>query len=317
MSDSDPSLNPTPSLRDALSKRGQLPEGDGLSIGDLSQATGVSTHVLRIWERRYGAPQSKRRPSGHRRYPGSEVSRIRLVVQALEMGYRPRRVVSAPVEELLELMSLRVTQTPNSLIERWITATHQFDDAFLNQAMLNEWWSRGPLKFVSEVAAPFVERLGEAWRMKELDIAHEHFVAEKLYDFLSSQWRPLNSRMVSRPLVLATLPGEGHRMGLQFVAIVAMVARVKVVFLGADTPIEEIQAAARQVNALGVCISISRNLSRPRVIAQIEKLKKGLGESSILIAGGKGAPTEVGGFYHFNDFSSFHDWLIQIQKTIH
>ena len=31
-----------------------------LSIGELSDITGIGVHTLRVWEKRYGAPQKKK-----------------------------------------------------------------------------------------------------------------------------------------------------------------------------------------------------------------------------------------------------------------
>ena len=41
-----------------------------LTIGELSEHTGLSTQLLRTWETRFGFPEPTRLPSGHRRYTG-------------------------------------------------------------------------------------------------------------------------------------------------------------------------------------------------------------------------------------------------------
>jgi MerR family transcriptional regulator, light-induced transcriptional regulator len=57
-----------------------------LSIGDVVAATGVGEATLRAWERRFGFPAPRREPSGHRRYSGEEVERIRAVVRERDRG---------------------------------------------------------------------------------------------------------------------------------------------------------------------------------------------------------------------------------------
>jgi DNA-binding transcriptional MerR regulator len=57
-----------------------------LSIGDVVAATGVGEATLRAWERRFGFPSPRREPSGHRRYSGDEVERIRAVVRERDRG---------------------------------------------------------------------------------------------------------------------------------------------------------------------------------------------------------------------------------------
>jgi len=48
-----------------------------LSIGDVVTATGIGEATLRAWERRFGFPEPRREPSGHRRYSAADVERIR------------------------------------------------------------------------------------------------------------------------------------------------------------------------------------------------------------------------------------------------
>lgn len=61
-------------------------EEPALSIGDVVAATGVGEATLRAWERRFGFPSPRREPSGHRRYSGDEVERIRSVVRERGRG---------------------------------------------------------------------------------------------------------------------------------------------------------------------------------------------------------------------------------------
>ncbi len=75
-----------------------------VSIGELSRETGISIDCLRIWERRYGSPKAERRPSGHRRYPREEITRLKAVAKALAAGYRPGKVANASLDELNNLL---------------------------------------------------------------------------------------------------------------------------------------------------------------------------------------------------------------------
>ncbi len=59
-----------------------------LSIGDLADATGVSTATLRIWETRHGFPEPTRLASGHRRYGETDVRAVRRVVDLRDSGVR-------------------------------------------------------------------------------------------------------------------------------------------------------------------------------------------------------------------------------------
>src|SRR5690606_29660702 len=76
-----------------------------LSIGALSNVTGIPVETIRSWERRYGFPRAERKPSGHRRYPASTVTRVRRIAQAIAAGYRPADVVPASEKALDALLA--------------------------------------------------------------------------------------------------------------------------------------------------------------------------------------------------------------------
>jgi DNA-binding transcriptional MerR regulator len=61
-------------------------EDAALSIGDVVAATGVGEATLRAWERRFGFPEPRREPSGHRRYSRGDIERIRSVVRERNRG---------------------------------------------------------------------------------------------------------------------------------------------------------------------------------------------------------------------------------------
>src|SRR3984893_12841576 len=57
-----------------------------LRIGELSRRVGVSDHVLRAWERRYGLLQPVRSPGGYRLYSDADERRIRRMQAHLARG---------------------------------------------------------------------------------------------------------------------------------------------------------------------------------------------------------------------------------------
>jgi DICT domain-containing protein len=57
-----------------------------LTIGDLSNRTGVAEATLRVWERRYGFPRPVRTPSRHRRYSDEQVELIERVLSLRAAG---------------------------------------------------------------------------------------------------------------------------------------------------------------------------------------------------------------------------------------
>ena len=111
-----------------VSVSGQVALAD-LSIGALSQATGVPVDTLRTWERRYGYPLPTARSEGsHRRYSAETVGMIQLIVRALELGHRASAVVGRDSSELQRLIGqaeqrLAPLTADEQLVKGWLELT--------------------------------------------------------------------------------------------------------------------------------------------------------------------------------------------------
>src|SRR5688572_21434727 len=69
-----------------------------------ARLSGVSPHVIRIWERRYGAVVPARSATDRRLYTQSDVERLSLLRRATEAGHSIGLVATLPTNELEELV---------------------------------------------------------------------------------------------------------------------------------------------------------------------------------------------------------------------
>ena len=298
----------------AIQKPGNL-----LTIGELSKRTGITTHTLRIWEKRHGAPQAIRLPSGHRRYPQHEVERLVVVSKALKLGFRAGKVVGGTLEELNRLLGLETSDSsgePSSipiddsiLLNQWIQWITQYDEENFEMEMHRQWGQRGPLEFVIHLAAPLVTRIGKEWQDGNLSVAHEHFATGILNNFLASRWRRQNDRKDGPTVVLTTLPGESHLLGLQMCATVLSVTDCKIVSLGLDVPEEEIIATVERCESPLLCVSVSEWYGVSQAKPILWRLRKQLGRHTDIVVGGGGAPKNLDGIKVINDFNELYQQL--------
>ncbi len=71
-----------------------------MTIGKLAEKAEVGIETIRFYERQGLVPEPPRTESGYRKYPESEVERIRFIKRAQELGFS--------LAEIKELLSLRV-----------------------------------------------------------------------------------------------------------------------------------------------------------------------------------------------------------------
>ena len=296
-----------------------FPTDDQLSIGAVSRATGIPTETLRTWETRYGFPVPQRRPSGHRAYPVSIVPRLQRMAEALARGHRAAQVVGASDTELADLLGLGpgpgtsaagpdpdAASRPVEILD----AVALFDGVRLTRTLHADWARLGLLDFLERRVAPLLEAMGNGWRSGRFDVRHEHFLTERLSDLLRSVRLPYDDRSRGPVIVLATLTGETHGLGLLMAALVIAAAGGRAANLGVDVPVREIARAARELHGRAVGISISPSCAGAASARQLTQLRSLLPRRMALLLGGAGAPmSRRAGIQRVSDLRALDGWV--------
>jgi methanogenic corrinoid protein MtbC1 len=273
-----------------------------LSIGALSRATRIPVETLRTWERRYGVPVAIRNSSGHRQFPAAAVDHLRRITALLDQGYRPGEILGLPDDELDGLLGLaarpRAAKAPDSRtavdpsIESMVRAIEQFDRVSLVAALRTNWARLGPLRFLEDCVTPLLFAVGTGWEEGRLHIRHEHFASECVSDVLRELREPFDRRAAGPRVVLATLTGDLHEGGLLMASMVIALRGHRVLYLGTDTPVEQIAAAVRDGEGDLVVLSVSSTIPRSRAETAVEELRGLLPRRVPLWLGGIGAPVK-------------------------
>lgn len=290
-------------------KTGPISEGGAvsysvLSIGALSKATGVPVETLRTWERRYGFPAPVERiDSGHRRYPLASVERLRLVLRALELGHKPSIVLPASPATLHDLLALapsdpseaprreqRRAAAPvgGNFVERCLYWVGQLDGEGLVVELERALSNVGSMEFLSSCLGPFLRALGDCWHRGEVEVGHEHFASEYVREFLTAHWRPMSNRSDGPRVVCATLAGEEHVLGLHMAAMALSLAGARVIFLGANTPVDDVVRAVGEQGAGAVALSAALGVNRKAQGRDVRALVRALSRGVPVVVGGAG-----------------------------
>lgn len=86
-----------------------------VSIGTAARLAGVSTHMLRVWEKRYGLNLSQRDGNGRRLYSQASIETLKLIRQAMALGYKISELAPLSTMELLELNLTKEKQHEDDL----------------------------------------------------------------------------------------------------------------------------------------------------------------------------------------------------------
>ena len=268
-----------------------------MSIAAVERDTGLSKDTLRVWERRYGFPLPERDVMGERSYPFDQVERLRTIKRLLDAGHRPGRIVAmAPVDldRLTSATGVRAaTPMPASESKQapdlaaLMAAIRAHDSEALRHLMARTLARIGLGRFVLDVVAPLNVQVGEAWMQGRLEVFEEHLYTESVQAVLRNALHHLPSAGGGRPhVLLATVPGEPHGLGLLMAEAVLALEGCRCTSLGVQTPVWDIVRAANALRSEVVALSYTGCTNPHQVTDGLTELRSKLPPDVALWAGG-------------------------------
>lgn len=224
-------------------------------IRTVSSLTGVNSITLRAWERRYGLIKPIRTPKGHRLYTQNDIDLIQQVLELLDKG-----ISIGQVKDYLKGKGEQETSESKSdpwsnYQRRMLNAIVRFDINALDQTY-NDALSLYPIDLVTKhLVLPLLKQLGQRWAESEGSIAEEHFFGAYLRNKLGARFHHQPISQHGPVVVAACLPGEQHEVGLMLFCLSALNHGYRLVYLGADTPFDELKIPVERSSGDAILLS--------------------------------------------------------------
>jgi MerR family transcriptional regulator, light-induced transcriptional regulator len=263
------------------------------AIGTVERDTGIGRDTLRIWERRYGFPTPERNDKGERVYSAEQIRRLQQIRRLLDQGLRPGKVVPLS-EEALGKLAGTLPEASSNLEDidpaqvELIALASSGDINALNAALEQALTRDGLRSFVLDTFAPLTTAVGELWAGGKLQVFEEHLLTRHLVQFLDVAMSRVGRSRGDPQVLLATLPGEQHSLGLLMAEALLIHAGRATLNLGTEVPLDQIVAAAERSGVKTVALSFSACYARGSVRDDLEEVAERLPPSVEVWIGGAG-----------------------------
>ena len=276
-------------------------QGHALGIAAVERETGLSKDLLRVWERRYGFPEPERDAQGERFYPAEQVQKLRWIKRLLDAGHRPGHVVALSAESLQQRLREQSTRAPALLDGARAPGavnTEQLDALLapllgheltrLQELLQAELLRRGLGPYVVELLAPLIQHVGLLWAEGRLQIYEEHLFTELVQQQLRRAIAilPVQPEQDRPRMLLSTLPGEEHGLGLLMAHALLALEGCHCISLGLQTPVGDLAEALRTQRADVLALSFSAYASSALIDDGLSTLMPLLPAGCELWAGG-------------------------------
>ena len=299
------------------------------SIQMAARLSGVSAHVIRMWERRYAVLSPGRTASNRRLYEAQDIERLKVLRALTEQGHRIGNMASLPTAQLQELLAQNVPSAAEptpidakptaqedsaQLVARAITASKNYDSESLRRLLDEARQQLGHRGMLYQVVCPLIEAIGQQWQAGQMRPAHEHVATAVVRELLMAAVPGQQISGSAAEIIITTPSGEMHELGAMLAAATARDLGWRVTYLGPNLPVDEIVACARARQARAVALSVVYPERCPVVAEKLKRLRQLLPQGVELMVGGRAAEgyqQEIGR----NDIHWIHS-LPQLDETL-
>jgi MerR family transcriptional regulator, light-induced transcriptional regulator len=253
------------------------------SISDVSRIAGIPKDLLRMWERRYDYPKPERDINGDRVYSDDQLNKLILIRQLVDQGCRPGKLMGLEQTELAVLL-----KSPHAELDfdRLIELLRADNAPELHDWLTQQIQSLGLRAFIHQLMVPANRIVGEAWNSGELAVYEEHLYTEMVTGLVRQSLAEIPGGHKSPRIMLTTLPGEQHSLGLLMVEALLRLGGAEVIPFGIEMPFRDIIDAAQTHNVDVIGLSFSSNFKLDDAIVMLSGLRQMVEKETSIWVGG-------------------------------
>ncbi|MDO6438784.1 MerR family transcriptional regulator [Cyclobacterium sp. 1_MG-2023] len=257
------------------------------SIKDLEQLSGIKAHTVRIWEQRYKLLNPKRTETNIRYYDDDDLKLILNVALLNDNGIKISKIAKMSVEEM-KAEVLHLTERSfayDDQVHSLVLAMVEFNEERFEKIIATNILKIGFEQTMLNIIYPFLSKIGILWQTGSIHPGQEHFISnlvrQKLIVAIDGQmYNGGGSKF------LLFLPeGELHEISLLFTSYILKSYGHKVIYLGQNTPDEDLNNVYKVHKPEFLVTAITTNPSNEEVEPFLQSLGERFPDSKIIASG--------------------------------
>jgi methanogenic corrinoid protein MtbC1 len=262
---------------------------NAFTIRDLENLSGIKAHTIRIWELRYSFLKPKRSNTNIRYYDSEELKKLLNVALLNRYGYKISHISKMDQhtvsDKILSLTSTEAQQERiiNELLHGMIDLDTEEFESILDKYIREN----GIDNTINNLIFPFMQRIGILWLTDHVRIAQEHLVSNVIRQKLIMGIENTRAahKQAERTILLFLPEGEHHELGILYVYYLLRTSGVKVIYLGADVPVSELEYVCKAKSPTFLFTHLTSLPPRFNMENYLNTLQKHLAHCTIVMSG--------------------------------
>jgi MerR family transcriptional regulator, light-induced transcriptional regulator len=257
------------------------------SIKDLEQLSGIKAHTLRIWEQRYDLLSPKRTDTNIRFYDDADLKLILNVALLNDNGFKISKIAGMSEAEMREEV-IKLTEkslTHDDQIHALTICMIEMDEERFDKVLSTNILKIGFEQTMMNIIYPFMSKIGVLWQTGAINPSQEHFISNLVRQKLIVAIDGQIYKGGGKKFLLYLPEGELHEISILFAAYLIKARGHKVIYLGQNTPSEDLLAVYKLHNPEFLLTVITTSPSSEYIQEYIDALSERFSKSQILLSG--------------------------------
>ena len=244
-------------------------------IKDLENLTGIKSHTIRIWEKRYRILSPDRTDTKIRTYSDSELTHLLTVSMLNRNGIKISKIAKLSQEDMNKLLwDIKVNKEPEYSMDKLLLSLVSLDEELFKETLANLLETEGLEKTFTDHLIPFLDRIGIMWLIGSVNPAQEHFMSNLIRQKIISEIDKQEIPASTEKSVLMYLPEhEWHEMSLLFYHFLLRSKGVPTFYLGQSLPYESLVECIEKLKPNYILSSWLTAVDGKLVVGYFKKLK--------------------------------------------
>ena len=264
----------------------------------VSRRTGLSTDVIRAWERRYKTVNPSRSANGRRLYSDKDVTKLMLLQRIISGGRRIGDIANLSLKNLEDLIdsdesatviktSLANRPSTGSVMEHFdgsIEAIRELDANKLLRFFEIAHQELGSVFLLEDLFAPLIQHVRDECKLGSFRQSQENFVVELMKSFLLMKASNANKTTNNKILIVAPI-SHNDNLNMLRLCLVCEDSDWMPIYVGTSTSADEILFTYEQGRCGLLMIVIDPSGNQQFLPNELRKIRSLVKDDEILIFG--------------------------------
>lgn len=289
------------------------------TISDLENITGIKSHTIRMWEKRYGVIVPERTETNIRRYDESQLKKLINISFLNKNGIKISHLAKMSEEQLNDTLreySSKIAPNDhilNELISAMLEVNEVLFEKNINKLIIEYGFEQTFLDHIF----PFFNKLGTLWEAGSVMPSQEHFVSNIVRQKLlvETNYLPNVTNEHSKTVLLYLPEDEHHELGLLFAQYLIKKQGFKTLYLGQNVPNTDLKHFTNTFKPDYAVTSIIHRMKKSKKEKILRDITHSLKNIEIWVSGDGFSEIEEEYAKHVFYIPTFHDLKIKLQTV--